>query len=996
MFRLATPITCARPVSDFDDISTILTHSSLTGSQKAAPWQQHVGEDGQLFYVELNHAKPPPSSTPRHADTGATCALCSTRSCHSCASEDTGYSSDTDALPTQLRGHRSEQAALDLSSDSLFNNSRVPDTEDKDDGVSVDLQDFDRADLTSSQLCEDEEGSTPLALRGHATKSASRTRHRHSCTRTASLCERHSNKLYAPESSSSNCGSERRTCNCGGQSVSMSWSRTKPQEAGKEVVLHLRPTEWPWDGQCDRVGWLEAALGIVPGCGDAGGAQKQDNTDSGRIVISALLPDGPAARSKKVFTGDCIQSINGKQVRWNNLNLVISALHHTKKVRLAVSRPASTHTDSSTCLLLDTGSVLHALQDTLSPSPARPSRGGEGLEGVCIVYMSMEGAGSGEGEEGGERRDVLYQFPKEEGVVSSLRGAFYTLDHLLSDGAMDSDVRMLTVAVDGCDINVACHKEGRDMLIITSPGSRLQSSQLLTISNEILRLVRLLYGSVEEAFSTERNHSSLDDFLSFVFTMLPANIRGQHNRWQPPLLGYLDYLPLPEDIGISIGNTLTEFESADFADMSDSFYGCRRSFTVLGSMAFYKGHVTCCHLPPTDAGDVGVYLKHSGLLHLSTRHPLHQVLVWREVFPTRLCQEVAALNSVFGYSEPHARWFLMVVGVNNTLLACVLEAGGCSAQHEGTRLPDPFYVDQARAALLHLQTADIISACKIRLSGDGLPATATADHLLSHIHMPLEPNHKALDGFLKTTSSLVHSLHNTHLTSGVIPRASGGRGSCQGARGLWKEHRKMSVESDGSSGSASSNEGMFKNHVRRGRLFPLPSHNTLVHKTAVVLDSDINTCKVNSGKGNKLLMFCQVNEQEGVLITSPVDSTSGSGAGSVHRQVVDNFHRCVTQMHADFALTANAKVYPGEGVLEDIQGDHSWRSCREEGVMFTCSLPDKADTKRSSPHCLLYWVVGRKFKNLHSQEVYVCFQDSTPQNIIEVAFRLALGSSSFP
>ena len=83
--------------------------------------------------------------------------------------------------------------------------------------------------------------------------------------------------------------------------------------------------------------------------------------------------------------------------------------------------------------------------------------------------------------------------------------------------------------------------------------------------------------------------------------------------------------------------------------------------------------MTCSHLCPEDASDVGLYLQDSGLLSLSTRHSLHQLLVWREIFPTRLCHEVAAINSVFGYSEPHARWYLMVIGVVSALVTAVVD-----------------------------------------------------------------------------------------------------------------------------------------------------------------------------------------------------------------------------------------------------------------------------------------------------------------------------------
>ena len=58
------------------------------------------------------------------------------------------------------------------------------------------------------------------------------------------------------------------------------------------------------------------------------------------------------------------------------------------------------------------------------------------MEGVCVVYMSMDGVS----EESGQAADIVYQFPDDENVLTKLRGSFYTLEHLLNE-TTDSDVR---------------------------------------------------------------------------------------------------------------------------------------------------------------------------------------------------------------------------------------------------------------------------------------------------------------------------------------------------------------------------------------------------------------------------------------------------------------------------------------------------------------------------------------------------------------------------
>ena len=44
----------------------------------------------------------------------------------------------------------------------------------------------------------------------------------------------------------------------------------------------------------------------------------------------------------------------------------------------------------------------------------------------------------------------------------------------------------------------------------------------------------------------------------------------------------------------------------------------------------------------------------------------------------------------------------------------LLEAGGCASWAEGNPTPDPFYVDQAKATLLQMESHDVFNHCEIR------------------------------------------------------------------------------------------------------------------------------------------------------------------------------------------------------------------------------------------------------------------------------------------
>ena len=102
---------------------------------------------------------------------------------------------------------------------------------------------------------------------------------------------------------------------------------------------------------------------------------------------------------------------------------------------------------------------------------------------------------------------------------------------------------------------------------------------------------------------------------------------------------------------------------------SDDYYDLRRSYTMLGSTLFYKGYLLASHLHKEDLYDISLYLRYYCLLALSaSEQQLGQLVVWKEVFPHRRCREQVD-PLIPGYTEPDARWFILIVGlVSETVL----------------------------------------------------------------------------------------------------------------------------------------------------------------------------------------------------------------------------------------------------------------------------------------------------------------------------------------
>ncbi len=88
-----------------------------------------------------------------------------------------------------------------------------------------------------------------------------------------------------------------------------------------------------------------------------------------------------------------------------------------------------------------------------------------------------------------------------------------------------------------------------------------------------------------------------------------------------------------------------------------------------------QGLLVESHLAADDLRDIALFLRHHGLLAVSGggAAALGQLVVWREVFPWRRCH--APLDPLIpGFTEPDARWFLLVVGQVSCLSSSHLPA----------------------------------------------------------------------------------------------------------------------------------------------------------------------------------------------------------------------------------------------------------------------------------------------------------------------------------
>ncbi|XP_068399517.1 protein inturned isoform X2 [Eschrichtius robustus] len=153
-----------------------------------------------------------------------------------------------------------------------------------------------------------------------------------------------------------------------------------------------------------------------------------------------------------------------------------------------------------------------------------------------------------------------------------------------------------------------------------------------------------------------------------------------------------------------------------------------------------------------------------------------------------------------------------------------------------------------------------------------------------------------------------------------------------------------------------------------------------------------NTMKLTSGPENTLFHYVALETVQGIFIT-PTHEEVAQLSGSIHPQLIKNFHQCCLSIRAVFQQTL---VEEKKKALNG--GDHSGATnsvsslnpVKEHGVLFECS-PENWTDQRKTPPVMAYWVVGRLFLHPRLQELYVCFHDSVTEIAIEMAFKLFFG-----
>ncbi|XP_028285251.1 protein inturned [Parambassis ranga] len=797
----------------------------------------------------------------------------------------------------------------------------------------------------------------------------------------------------------------------------------QPQQL-KEVCVYLNPKRLGGSSTplCDRGGLLEALLGVVHrpawnrGQEDPTAAARQGE----RLTVHGLIPNSPAIKCGQILIGDVLVAVDDVDVTSENIERVLSCIPGPTQVRLTMETVApmdrSSTTDSSSPRTKTKASPpVSQLVRLLWGEDTAELQMSIGHIPHIVMYLSLKLDSASPQEE----EEILYQYPVSEASrqLKGVRGIFLTLCDMLENvtgGQIISSSLLLGKHL----VHVGYWKESNNLLVIGLPAERVPLLCLQTVVGDVVRTLKVMYGSLDSAFCTVDHAPRLDHFFCLFFQQLiqPSRLReGSSAAPLPDVSGtlFLDGLPavrwltLPPEIKLEVDTVLSDFESSDFGEMSEDFFGLRRLYVILGSCLFYKSYLIANHLPKEDLLDICLYCQHYCLLPLASEQRVGQLVIWREVFPQQRAANGG--SSVPGYGQAQGRHFLLIVGLRHFMQCVLLEAGGCASPALGSPGPDCVYVDQVKATLLQLEVLE--AGIEERLNAPPAPCLSCADWFLPAATArdrldslaSSSPVFSKLAGAVKGSSSGSRgrnlfgeksrrsSPQRSLSDSGSEGQMDAGSGSSV-APGLSPHStpdsarklggRRDSLGSDGSGGSG----GLMK--VPRMK-HPNPFYLGTLKKTLTERETEemYNTMKLTSGVENTLFHYVLMETVQGIFI-APTHREVAQLSGSIHPQLIRNFHHCCLSIRAAFQQSLPAR---GRRAADrPHSGGWGLGPVKEHGVLFQCKPENWTDQRKPAP-TMTYWVIGRMLLEPVPQEFYVCFHDSVAEVPVEMAFRLSFG-----
>ncbi|XP_014223988.1 protein inturned [Trichogramma pretiosum] len=742
----------------------------------------------------------------------------------------------------------------------------------------------------------------------------------------------------------------------------------------------------------------EAYLGIVP----------QVASDKSKIIVGGFVPDGEALKCKDIRVGDWLQSINSKEVTNQNIESILTTITSQKYIlcQLQKSVPNESCEDLPDAELSFPNQSILAKQ-LIDKEESRVSMESFIKDTVGIVCVKINEFTDSESDLQG----VSYSYPRSSNknalsFLVTIKGAFVTLNHMLPDIAGPKPISTTIKTSSGIQ-NIIYDTFGEDLLLICLPEKCCDKHTAIELLNDITCCLSFTYGNLSKCFIIDDNHKHLDHFFYLFFSQLCNKSKTQLTSVDDTnavtnsddkakmfhlenLLPSVQSLQLPRDAQIQVDAALSEMEAMDYRDWNQDPLECQRLYTIIGSCYYHRRYLIGSHLPPEDLKQIQSFLRRNGLLNLIDKEQVKSLVVWKRVYPS------SCLNRKFSWNEDQVyplvdKWFLLIVGNGHDLLAVILESGGCTAVLAENAGPDIFYVEEAQETLKHIRKIGIPMLAEKWINANAKPEIVAvqkgstpskaspniSDNLMDYI----KTNQlRSSNNMISTTPKSSFDASNVSKNRSVEDARFDSAHSFETSRDSPSQDSLSQVSS--LSDQTAPILGRRATRERANFLASKPSDDdsdsdldtdqSIINELSSIRANLLNQAEyivpkiITSGEKNSLVYFVHIHLFEGILISSNISQ--------IDREFLSHLKSSSQTIHRLLSETKRYKKLLSQDVSKSVI-NKSLIAIKEYGILF--------EWENNT-----YWVVGRLYNAPQPRELYICYQDCAPQNLIEMSFRL--------
>lgn len=305
-------------------------------------------------------------------------------------------------------------------------------------------------------------------------------------------------------------------------------------------------------------------------------------SDGNRVMIAGFSYDSKAKHERNIKIGDWLKSINNIEVNVQNLDDILQKFINRDDVLLKLQRVAGIEVTKEPPIneLNNESNFVRELLNFKSEDDQML------LQTLCkhpvgIVYIDIEKLN----ENNQENEDIIYCFPRplKKNILCISRGMYITLNHLLND-VTKTTPNTTTIKYRDSLAHVVYTPFDKNLLLFMLPDNRASLLEILSINNELIRLLQFSYETVNSCFTKEQYLTQVDHFFSRFFARVLSsglwataqqfveleNLSTKSLEVSPcqfeDNFPFATTLSLPDEAQMQIDDALAELEASDYRE----------------------------------------------------------------------------------------------------------------------------------------------------------------------------------------------------------------------------------------------------------------------------------------------------------------------------------------------------------------------------------------------------------------------------------------------